>query len=90
MVQQPAGPSRRATLLDFFAEPIVVVNGGREQVQRELIGPPAGGRREPIQLGFELRRYMQVHEVRVVGQNGLSTSLRCNVVPPASRSQLVV
>lgn len=76
MVQQSAGPSRLPPLLDFFAEPIVVGNGTREQVQRELIGPPAGCRREPIQLGFEFRRYMQVHEVSVVGQGGARRRLR--------------
>jgi hypothetical protein len=70
MVQQPTGPSRLSTLLDLFAEPLVVVNGGREQVQRELIGPPTGGRSEPIQLGFELGRYTQVHGASVVGQSG--------------------
>lgn len=42
----------------------------QSQIQRELIGAPAGFRREPIQLGFEFRRYTQIHEVSVLGQNG--------------------
>ena len=62
MFQKPAHPSRRPTCLDFCAEPILVVDLTREQVQRELIGPPACCRRQPIQFGVELGRYLQVHK----------------------------
>jgi hypothetical protein len=78
MVQQPAGPSRLPTFLDFFAKPIVVANGGREQVQRELIGPPAGGRREPR------RRYTRLSTIL-----GGATIIGNAAIAPAGRSSSV-
>lgn len=65
MVQQLPFARGKTALLDFPAEPIVMLDRVGQKVQCHLIGMASFLSGKSIQLGFKFRRHMQVHELSV-------------------------
>jgi hypothetical protein len=60
MLDEPTFASRRTPVFDFAAEPFAVIGQSGQQVQRELIHVAVTFRSEMTELGFELRREVQI------------------------------
>jgi hypothetical protein len=61
VLEQPAFACGDVPFFDFGTEPLVVVHGAGQQIERHLVGSTASLRGQARQLRFEFERNLQVH-----------------------------